>query len=170
MANKRSSDQTGSVPKKPPKRPTRDYSNLPQRPITLKHAVKRKSSGKTTKNRSGTQRPTSPRKKTTPQVKQQPSDQWLLKGISDSLRQHAREEAERQGLSLEAWLTRLILNHLEPVNNEQDDKISDAYTVADLEQIAESLHAIEQRLERIEEQRGFWSRFWEQVMNQSKQD
>jgi hypothetical protein len=173
MADKSSNDQPGNVPKKPHKRPTRDYSTLPQRPITLKQASKKKSVTKKHKHSPKAKPTTAQRKKATtksaiPQMKKKPSGQWLLKGISESTRQYAQEEAERQGLTLEAWIEQLILSHQQPVVSEQEEETNEAYIEGDLEQIAESLFAIEQRLDRMEEQRGFWSRFWEQVMNQSK--
>jgi predicted HNH restriction endonuclease len=173
MADKRSSDQPESIPKKPPKQPARDYANLPQRPITLKQTGKKKSTGKTAKGSTKTKASTTARKKATkkstvPRVKKKPSDQWLLKGISKTTIQYAQEEAERQGLSLEEWIEQLILRHQQSVTSEQVDEAYEAHIEGDLEQIAETLYAIEQRLDRIEEQRGFWSRFWEQVMNQSK--
>ncbi|MEJ2452535.1 MAG: hypothetical protein P8103_00055 [Candidatus Thiodiazotropha sp.] len=36
--------------------------------------------------------------------------------------------------------------------------------VIETDTIANSLQMIEQRLARLEDQRGFWSRFWEQFM------
>jgi predicted HicB family RNase H-like nuclease len=173
MADKSSSDHPGNIPKKPPKRPTRDYSTLPQRPITLKQASKKKSVKKKRKVSAESKPATAPvkkavSKKAMPKVKKKPSGQWLLKGISESTRQYAQEEAERQGLTLEAWIEQLILSQLQPDSSEQDDESNEVYIEGDLEQIAESLFAIEQRLDRMEEQRGFWRRFWEQVINQAK--
>jgi predicted HNH restriction endonuclease len=173
MADKRSSDQPGAIPKKPPKQPTRDYANLPQRPITLKQAGKKKSTGKTAKDSTKSKPATKTRKKATkksavPRVKKKPIDQWLLKGISKTTMQYAQEEAEHQGLSLEEWIEQLILSYQQSETSEQVDETNEAHIEGDLEQIAETLYAIEQRLDRIEEQRGFWSRFWEQVMNQTK--
>jgi hypothetical protein len=169
MADKPSSDQSNAIPKKPPKRPTRDYSTLPQRPITLKQKSKKKPEKKTPRHSAKAKPTAAPRKKTAlPRVKKKPSSEWLLKGIAESTRQYAREEADRQGLSLEAWIEQLILSQRQPVSGEQDDESNEEYMEGDLEQIAESLFAIEQRLDRMEEQRGFWRRFWEQVMNQAK--
>jgi hypothetical protein len=173
MADKQSSDQPGAIPKKPPKQPARDYANLPQRPITLKQIGKKKSTGKTAKGSTKTTPSTTPRKeathkKTTPRVKKKPSDQWLLKGISQTTIQYAKEEAERQGLGLEAWVEQVILNYQQTAVSDQTNETNEADIEGDLEQIAETLYAIEQRLDRIEEQRGFWGRFWDQVMNQSK--
>jgi predicted HNH restriction endonuclease len=173
MADKRSSDQPGTIPKKPPKQPTRDYANLPQRPITLKQAGKKKSTGQPAKGSSKTKASTTARKKATkkstvPRVKKKPSDQWLLKGISEEAKLYALDEANHQGVTIGEWIEQLILSHQQSVTSEQVDETHESHIEGDLEQITETLYAIEQRLDRIEDQRGFWSRFWEQVMNQSK--
>jgi hypothetical protein len=174
MAEKSSNDQIGSIPKKPPKRPTRDYSNLPQRPITLKQAGKKKSISKQSKSAVTTKSSHTPAKKaakkTTRQTKEQSTDQWLLQGITQSTRELAQQEAMIHGLTLEAWLEQLILNHPPPQINEQGENRDDEHLKYNLEQIIESLGAIEQRLERIEEQRGFWSRFWDLVKDQEKRN
>jgi hypothetical protein len=173
MSDKSSRDQTGSIPKQPPKRPSRDYSALPQRPITLKQAGKKKSAGKGSKV-SANARISNPQiKKTTtkraaPRAKRRTSDEWLLKGIAQSTRAYAQQQAEAHGLALEDWLEQLIQNHQQTVGEEQVGETDDDYLKYDLEQIVDSLNAIEARLERIEDQRGFWSRLWEQAMKQSK--
>ncbi|MEW8026945.1 MAG: hypothetical protein AB2792_03810 [Candidatus Thiodiazotropha sp.] len=169
MTEKRSSDKAGTIPKKPPRRPARDYSSLPQRPITLKRINKKKSAGKTKKGRADTVSSTAPKRKIAskksaiPRTKKQPPKQWLLKGINDATRQYAQAEAERQGVAIGEWLEQLILNHQQQASNASS-------VDSDQEEITETLHAIEQRLDRIEEQKGFWRRFWEQVMDQVKQD
>lgn len=173
MADKRSSDQAGTIPKKPPKRPTRDYSALPQRPITLKQSGKKKLAGKRPDGGVDSKPPSNPvkkasAKKTARQVKRQPTDEWLLKGIAQSTRDYARQEAEAQGLTLEAWLEQLILSQQQPLIDELTDESDEDYLMIDLEQIVDTLSAIEARLERIEDQRGFWSKLWEQAMKQSK--
>jgi hypothetical protein len=173
MSDKSSSDQAGSIPKKPPKRPTRDYSTLPQRPITLKQAGKKQSTDKASKISADT-KTTSPgskkaiAKKAAPQVKRRPNDGWLLKGIAQSTRAYAQQQADAHGRTLEAWLEQLILSQQQSDVKEQVDKTDEDYLKYDLEQIVDSLSAIEARLERIEDQRGFWSRLWEQAMKQSK--
>jgi hypothetical protein len=159
MADKRSSDKPRSVPKKPPKRPSRDYSNLPQRPITLKQGEKKK--------RVGMNKKVTP-KKAIPRVKKQPANQWLLKGISAEAKQFALDEANRQGVTIGEWVEQLILDHQQPETNEQNKPV-ELDDPRERDEILEALYAIEQRLDRIEDQRGFWARFWEQVMNQSKQ-
>ncbi|MET0061726.1 MAG: hypothetical protein ABW176_05445, partial [Candidatus Thiodiazotropha endolucinida] len=115
MRDKRSSDKSGTTPKQPPKRPARDYSALPQRPITLKHSKKKKSASKTKKS-SANKMPSSaskkkaPPKKAVPRVKKKPANRWLLKGISETTRQYAQEEANRQGVAIGEWIERLILS------------------------------------------------------------
>ncbi len=49
------------------------------------------------------------------------------------------------------WLEQLILE-----SQQREPTASDT--------VAESLQTIEKRLERIEKQRGFWSRFWEEYV------
>jgi hypothetical protein len=173
MADKSSSDQAGSIPKKPPKRPARDYSALPQRPITLKQVGKKKPANKqskvsTDKNPTNTPTKKATAKKAPSRVKRRPTNEWLLKGIAQSTRAYAQQEAEAQGLTLEAWLEELILSQRQPIIEEDVEETDENYLKYDLEQIVDLLNTIEARLERIEDQRGFWSRFWEQAMKQSK--
>ncbi|MES9817207.1 MAG: hypothetical protein ACH255_08575 [Candidatus Thiodiazotropha sp.] len=165
MTDKRSSDQSGTAPNKPPKRPARDYSALPQRPITLKHSKKKKPASKTKKSSpnkipSPASKKKAPPRKAVPRVKKKPANQWLLKGISETARQYAQEEANRRGVPIGAWIEQLILSSRQvPDESQTDDQ---------REEITEVLHAIEQRLDKIEEQKGFWRRFWEQVKEQAK--
>ncbi|MET0002212.1 MAG: hypothetical protein ABW087_01150 [Candidatus Thiodiazotropha sp.] len=172
MTDKRSSDKSGKTPKKPPKRPARDYSTLPPRPITLKHRNKKKSASNTKKSSankmpSTASRKKPPSKKAVPRVKKKPANQWLLKGISDTTRQYAQEEADRQGVPIEKWIEQLILSHQRSAASSQHAPY-ESHTDDEREEITETLHAIEQRLDKIEEQKGFWRRFWEQVKEQAK--
>ncbi|MBT3092778.1 MAG: hypothetical protein KME58_07765 [Candidatus Thiodiazotropha sp. (ex Lucina pensylvanica)] len=172
MRDKRSSDKSGITPKQPPKRPARDYSALPQRPITLKHSKKKKSASKTIKS-SANKMPSSaskkkaPPKKAVPRVKKKPANRWLLKGISETTRQYAQEEANRQGVAIGEWIERLILSSQRSATGSQQVP-DESQTDDQQEEIAEALHAIEQRLDKIEEQKGFWRQFWEQVKEQAK--
>ncbi|MES9943635.1 MAG: hypothetical protein ABW080_01610 [Candidatus Thiodiazotropha sp.] len=172
MADKRSRDRSHSIPKKPPKRPSRDYANLPQRPITLKQAKKKKSLNMKKKSDSKTKQATAPKKKAVskkaiPRVKKQAPNQWLLKGISEEAKQYALNEANRQGVTIGEWIEQLIFDSQEPAASEQDEP-AETYFAEEQDEITGALYAIEQRLDRIEDQRGFWARFWEQVMKQSE--
>ncbi|PVV16681.1 MAG: hypothetical protein B6D77_00670 [gamma proteobacterium symbiont of Ctena orbiculata] len=172
MADKRSRDRSHSIPKKPPKRPSRDYTNLPQRPITLKQAEKKKSLNMKKKSDSKTKQATAPKKKAVPKkaiprVKKQAPNQWLLKGISEEAKQYALNEANRQGVTIGEWIEQLIFDSQEPAASEQDEP-AETYIAEEQDEITGALYAIEQRLDRIEDQRGFWARFWEQVMKQSE--
>ena len=173
MADKRSSDNSGNIPKKPPKRPSRDYSNLPQRPITLKPAEKKKSAHKKKKSTTKAKHSTAPKKKAVskkaiPRVKKQAPNQWLLKGISEETKQYALEEANRLGITVGEWIEQLIVNYQPPADVDTETT-AETDMAQPQEEINVALHAIEERLDRIEERRGgFWSRFWDQVMKQAE--
>ncbi|MBT2968774.1 MAG: hypothetical protein KME56_04290 [Candidatus Thiodiazotropha sp. (ex Ctena orbiculata)] len=172
MVDKRSSKQPDAIPKKPPKRLSRDYTNLPQRPITLK-PLKKKKPLPTPKKASVKSKPAVKQtkkvaaKKSPPRVKRQPADQWLLKGVSEETKQYALEEANRRGVSVGQWIEQLIIDYRQPT-----DLATETTAETDIpqprEEINEAIHAIEERLDRIEERRGFWSRFWDQVMKQAE--
>lgn len=172
MVDKKSSKQPDTIPKKPPKRPSRDYSALPQRPIALKQLGK-KSAATTGKKSSIKSKPGIKQKKkpmpkrSPPRVKKQPPDQWLLKGISDEAREYAEKEASRQGLTIGEWIEQLILSNRQPAGGGRRTP-AEPETPQTREEITETLHAIEQRLDRMEGRRGFWSRFWDQVMQQAE--
>lgn len=59
--------------------------------------------------------------------------------------------AAREGVSPATWLENLIRQ----TAHERPQAFGD---------LVASLQRIEQRLSRLEDQRGFWSRFWEQFM------
>ncbi|MES9835803.1 MAG: hypothetical protein AB2637_05530 [Candidatus Thiodiazotropha sp.] len=172
MVDKRSSKQPDPIPKKPPRRPSRDYTNLPQRPITLKPLKKKRPlptpKKASVKSKSAvTRKKRAAPKKSLPRARKQAAGQWLLKGISEETKQYALEEAGRRGVTIGEWIEQLIINHRQPVAAD-----TEAAGEIDLpqsqEELSETLHAIEERLDRIEERRGFWSRFWDQVMKQAE--
>lgn len=108
-----------------------------------------------------------PPKKAVPRVKKKPANRWLLKGISETTRQYAQEEANRQGVAIGEWIERLILSSQRSATGSQQVP-DESQTDDQQEEIAEALHAIEQRLDKIEEQKRFWRQFWEQVKEQAK--
>ncbi|MES9969692.1 MAG: hypothetical protein ABW092_06625 [Candidatus Thiodiazotropha sp.] len=172
MADKRSSDKSQSIPKKPPKRPSRDYANLPQRPITLKKARKKTSVKKKKQPEIKARHAPAPKKKVTakktiPRVKKQSLNQWLLKGVSEETKQYALDEANHQGVTIGEWIEQLILDYQESEYDQQNEPV-ETDIPQQQDEIVAALYAIEQRLDRIEDQRGFWARFWEQVMKQDK--
>ncbi|MEW8506270.1 MAG: hypothetical protein AB2598_06160 [Candidatus Thiodiazotropha sp.] len=172
MVDKRSNKQPDAIPKKPPKRPSRDYASLPQRPITLK-PLKKKKPLPTPKRASAKPKPAPKKKKKVaprqqlPKVTKQPVDQWLLQGIAEEVKQYALEEANRQGVTLGEWIERLIIDQQQPAAS-APETVTGHEDPQPQEEISEALHAIEERLDRIEERRSFWSRFWDQVMRQAE--
>ncbi|MCU7904624.1 MAG: hypothetical protein KZQ76_02005 [Candidatus Thiodiazotropha sp. (ex Epidulcina cf. delphinae)] len=157
MADDTSDKRPAPIPKKPPKRPTRDYSTMPQRPITLKGKKKRKNAqahpSQTVKTK-----PTATHKKPPPKAtktnKTRPAQQWSLEKVSAEAKRITQAAADLQGITISEWLEQLIMDNQRPSSQPTDEQLSNA------------LHTIEQRLDRIEEQRGFWNRFWDQVMKQ----
>ena len=148
------------VPDKPPKPLSRDYSALPQKPITLKHKRKKPASSTTrppvkAKPATKTQRRTG---KKTAATEKKPPTPWNIEGISNEIKQVILAAAEVEGVSVSQWLEQLVTEQMNTPQKEADPGD---------EQLLRSLQAIEQRLERIEKHRGFWSRFWDQVMDQN---
>jgi uncharacterized protein (DUF1501 family) len=142
---------TPPIPNKPPKPPRRDYSALPQKPITLKHKAK-KATHKSSK---------SPAKSASATSKKKPSSPWNIDSMSTEAKQIIQAGAESQGLTIAQWLEALVMNQDKFFHHENEEREK---------HLLRSLHDIEQRLDRIEQQRGFWSRFWDQVMNQGDAD
>jgi hypothetical protein len=139
----------------PKKTPHKDYSSLPQKAIKLKSDVtlppvlKRDAP---VPRKEKTKSP-APAKKTNIRKSSRPGDP--VDGISLQAREIALAGAAEKGVSLSQWLESLILHaHQAPPT-----ETSEAFN-----EIRQSLRMIEQRLERIENQKGFWSRFWDQFM------
>lgn len=149
------SDNTGpssNIPSKPPKRPKRDYSALPQKPITLKHKQKKKPPVKKQKPKAPTAQ-----QKAKPAVKKKIDNPWHLEGMSDDVKAAIVAAAERDGLSIAQYLEQLVL--------QQHDTATAGQLLQLDTEIHDRMNAIERRLDRIEEQKGFWGSFWEKVMN-----
>jgi hypothetical protein len=137
-----------SVPSKPPKALPRDYSALPQKPISLKHK-KKKPMPKGSKIK---------QKKDKTSAEKNAPDSWNLEQLPNEVKTAIVAGAESNGLTIPQYLQYLVLH--------QEDKPTPAQTVTD-KLILDRIEAIEERLKQVEQQRGFWSRFWEQVMNDS---
>jgi hypothetical protein len=140
-----------NIPNKPPKSPERDYSALPQKPITLKHKQKKA----TVKKQKSTAQPSKQKGKSTSNKKT--DDSWHLEGVSNEVKATITAEADRQGLSVGAYLEKLIIQQ------------HDTATAGQLLQLDTELHdrinSLERRLDRIEAQKGFWGSFWEKVIS-----
>jgi hypothetical protein len=173
MVDKKSSTQSGNIPKKPPRRPARDYSSLPQKPITLKQRGTRKTikaTGEidTKPGRAKKQKKKAMPKKALPPAKKQLPEQWLPQGISEEARHYALNEAGRRGITIAEWIEQLIIEHRQSATAGSSRPQEDSVAPQAREDITDALHAIEHRLDQIEERRGFWSRFWDQVMKQAE--
>ncbi|MCU7892887.1 MAG: hypothetical protein KZQ78_15280 [Candidatus Thiodiazotropha sp. (ex Ustalcina ferruginea)] len=160
MADKKSNKRTVSTPKMPPKKPLRDYSAMPQKQISLKRKTKKKLAP-VTQNATIRSKPSTTNKKKAPKaakaVKKKSPNRWDLKGLSDEAKQAVIEEANQQGMSITDWIEQLIMS---------SRNLEDKPAPENEQQLTIALRAIEQRLDRIEQQRGFWSRLWDQAMDQ----
>jgi outer membrane biosynthesis protein TonB len=142
---------SSSIPNKPPKRPKRDYSALPQKPITLKHKKKKP----TVKKPQSSPQPAKTKAKSSPKKKMDNS--WHLEGMSDEVKTAIVARAEREGLSIAQFLEKLVL---------QQDSSATASQLLQLDtELHDRMNALERRLDQIEKQRGFWGSFWDKVMN-----
>lgn len=133
---------------------------MPQKPISLKRKTK-KILIPETQNAAIRPKPSTTNKKTAPKaakaVKKRPPNQWDLKGLSDEAKLAIIEEANQQGMSITDWIEQLIMSRR---------NLEDKPAPENEQQLTIALRAIEQRLDRIEQQRGFWSRLWDQAMDQ----
>jgi hypothetical protein len=142
-----------SSTKQPPKALPQDYSSLPQKPIKLKQDVSLPPvlKGNTSKKRAAKPSPPSATRPKKRKPTQRPNK--VLEDLSPQAREIAITAAAEQGVEPIDWLEQLILEHPQ---NEATTNTTDT--------IVNSLQMIEQRLARIEDQRGFWSHFWEQFI------
>ncbi|MCU7881061.1 MAG: hypothetical protein KZQ60_11360 [Candidatus Thiodiazotropha sp. (ex Lucinoma aequizonata)] len=141
----------------PSKKPLRDYSAMPQKPISLKRKTKKKLAS-IIQNAAIRPKPSTTKKKTAAKaVKKRPPNQWDLKELSDEAKQAVIEEANQRDMSITDWIEQLIMT---------SQNLEDKPAPENKQQLINTLHTIEQRLDRIEQQRGFWSRLWDQAMDQ----
>jgi hypothetical protein len=138
--------------KQPRKTPQKDYSSLPQKPIKLKQDVSLAPALKPGKRMTNETTPT-PKKKT--ERKAHPHSSKPFAQLSPQIREIALAAAAREGVSLDAWLEALILQFHRATPQAESEASGS---------VLQSLQRIERRLERLEDQRGFWRRFWDQFM------
>ncbi len=130
-----------------------DYSELPQKPITLKEGIGGLA-GPVGKNSSDAEflSPPVPKQKKNISVKKKraAASQWTLRGVSITAREAATMAARDEGLKLNEWLERAIYQAVSASSKQGDaDK-----------QVLDTLADIRNRLERIEQRHGFLNRFW----------
>jgi hypothetical protein len=161
----------------PPVKPKRDYSSLPQRPIKLKKGVdlpdalkqepaKPKAKPAPKRKAKKAERIPTPKKKRKQnnQPKESPAaTEWTINDLSDEAKRIAIEAATQEGLSTNEWLERLIRQSTEEPPQKADKP------AASEEKLSAALQSIDQRLVHLEKQKGFWARFWDQFMEQSKE-
>ncbi|MEW8382524.1 MAG: hypothetical protein AB2704_11785, partial [Candidatus Thiodiazotropha taylori] len=82
---------------------------------------------------------------------------WHMAGMTDDVKAAIVAAAERDGLSIAQYLEQLVL--------QQHDTATAGQLLQLDTEIHDRMNAIERRLDRIEEQKGFWGSFWEKVMN-----
>jgi hypothetical protein len=136
-------------------KPKPDYSELPQKPITLKKDIgglagpvgKRPESEESTSD----QPSAAATKQTTLKKRGAPAGQWTLRGVSEAARETAAQAAKQEGIKLHEWLERAILQAAAPPSEtgEPDNHLM------------ETLEDIRNRLERIERENGLLYRFWQ---------
>jgi hypothetical protein len=142
-------------------RPKQDYSELPQKPITLKKGIGGLAAPVKT-NVESAEKPLAastakPKKRVPAKRKRAAKDHWILRGVSISARDVATKAARAEGVKLGEWLDQLILR----------TTTAPAQSGETQQQVLEALQDIQNRLERIEYQRGFLSRLWEQLKSRS---
>jgi hypothetical protein len=140
-----------AIPKHPPKKPTRDYSAIPQKPITLKQRGKKPVPKK--QNAASKEE----QQKDLPSPRKNAANPWHLEGISEEAKAAIIAGAESEGLSIAQYLEQLALR-------KEREAVTFPTQATDPE-IHYRISAIEQRLDRMEKQRGFWGSFWDKVIN-----
>ncbi|MET0029144.1 MAG: hypothetical protein ABW101_16060 [Candidatus Thiodiazotropha sp.] len=129
---------------------------MPQKPIKLKdeidlHPVLK--AGLTERESTPKAPPQpKPRRKKPPTAKKP----TLFDSLSPEAQAILQNAVDASGQEPLACLDQLIIQS-KPVDNRSDS--------LDNEELLRMLRSIDERLLRLEDQRGFWSRFWEQFMN-----
>ena len=152
-----STAEQAPTPKRPPKSPAHDYSALPQKPIKLKQGVDLPPALKGSENK---QR--APAKRTTPPVakkkrarKSPTKTEQPQSSLSSQALELAAAAAKEEGLSVDAWIEKLIIERSQTPTAEAPSEMAS---------IREALAQINERLWRLESRKGFWRRFWEQYV------
>ncbi|MET0068056.1 MAG: hypothetical protein ABW076_17050 [Candidatus Thiodiazotropha sp.] len=156
MSNKSQTDHSDRHKEQAPKGLSRDYSSVPQKPIKLKdevslHPALKGEPSETDNTRKHTPPPRRSRKK--PAAAKPVA---LFDGLSPEAREIILNAANTAGLEPLAWLDRFVC---------ESSQIDANVQRPDNAELMRMLQTMDERLQRLEDQRGFWSRFWEQFMN-----
>jgi len=140
-----------------------DYSELPQKPITLKKGIgglagPARKIVRSPLSGSLPSKPARPKKKPVVRKKTSVGGQWTLSGISKSARDTATIAAREEGVKVGEWLERLI---------RQETVTKPSAEGVDQQFLLDALDDIRQRLNRIEQQRGLVARLLERIKNWS---
>ena len=154
------SKQTPDLKSKP------DYSDLPQKPITLKKGIG--GLARPLGRQRGREEKQIPIPTPIPTPEKQPAvkkstattgGQWTLRGVSPEAREIAMKTAREEGVKLHEWIEQAIYHAASPA---PENQISTQENQND-RVIMEAFQEIRERLERIEEQSGFVYRFWQRL-------
>lgn len=83
-----------------------------------------------------------------------------MRGISPKAKKIALAAAKQKNITVNEWLESVILQSTQPEQQADNRAVENSLSV--------SLKSIDERLERLEQQKGFWARFWDQFMEQTK--
>lgn len=155
MAESNTTDNLRKKTVRVPKRPLKDLSSRPQRPISLKtdietFAARTKSEPIQAQSPVAASVPPRPKKKMVRKKVVASEGQWTLSGVSTQAREAAIQAAEAEGLKVDEWLEQLILKTIsarKPTETHEEIELP-------------LLNEIRERLDRIEQERGTASRFW----------
>ena len=85
-----------------------------------------------------------------------PPNPWAQLGLSHEAEAAAVAAARQAGVTPGEWLEQVIHQHTAEEAPAQPAEVES--------ELAESLKSIDERLGRLENQRGFWLRFWDRFM------
>jgi hypothetical protein len=157
-----------------PKRPTRDYSDVPQRPIKLKNDIgglvlpRPKASAPAAKKSKVKAKPRTARTRTkkAAEAKVKPA----LQGISDVALEAAANAAREEGMPLDRWVEQAILHALVESETQEPPEPPEPIVIEspDMKLLNQRLQEITRHLERIEKQKGFWTQLWERLITEGR--
>lgn len=168
MADTKENEKTSQPKGSGAKNAKPDYSARPQRPITLKRGVR---TPPVLKKEAPPKKQTKPKKRLSSTVTEKKAkktggtstaNQWILRGISPATKNIALTAAKQEGIKVSDWLESVIIKSTQPYNQALRTSTEEAH-------LSTTLKSIDERLQRLEQQKGFWARFWDQFMEQSKQ-
>ena len=138
-------------------KPKTDYSELPQKPITLKKGIGGLAGpvGNKTQTHTNDALTTAvvKQKKRAAVKKSSQTAQWTLRNFSKTAKDAAMEAANKEGVKLNEWLERAIYQALSASSGQKESDTP----------VREALEDIRVRLERIELQSGFLYRIWQSM-------